>query len=162
MKVSLSDFAQAHKKTCGLAIADKFIETAPELVSSDTFRLSPTGGEIHSGEPIVDRLKRYESLQEKIARFDRLADAVAYNRLRMMQNGQLGIDDDDDPEDYGFEQGEDLDAFGDPISVAEPKKSDASASVPPIPAEPISGDEPVGSGSQDPSGMPSNDNQVDE
>lgn len=129
MKVSIEDFLKGQRKAGTSAFAEK-IAAQVAIDSKEpekgeplkTFVLSPTGGEIHRGESVVDRISKPETLREKIARFDRLAAKVRQDRQYLAQIGaeMLSLDD-EDPDDFDFDDGEYVDDFGDiVVTPSEP------------------------------------------
>lgn len=133
MKVSIVDLLKGQRKAGTLAFAEKFSAQvaidAKEPVKGEsvkTFVLSPTGGEIHRGESVVDRISKPESLLEKIARFDRLAARLRQDRQYLAQiGGEMLSLDDENPDNFDFDDGEYVDDFGDivvtPTQPVEPK-----------------------------------------
>lgn len=128
MKVSVDDFAKSQRKT-GLHefVAQKMGQDAVAAKEPEkdepvkTFVLSPTGGEIHRGESVVDRISKPETLREKIARFERLAQRVRQSREMAYAALQDSIPDGaDDADDFDFEDGEFMDDFGDTIEPVKP------------------------------------------
>ena len=131
MKVSVDDFMRSHRKTALDKNLEKVLATAASAAREPTkeevekgavvktFVLSPTGGEIHRGESVVDRVSKPETLREKIARFDRLAQRVKENRMYQMQILQESFGDgkDDAEDDFDFESGEIRDDFGDVVEI---------------------------------------------
>lgn len=131
MKVSVDDYMKGQRKAGTSAFAEKVIATAAIAAREPTkeevekgavvktFVLSPTGGEIHRGESLVDRVSKPETLREKIARFDRLAQRVKDNRVYQMQILQesFGGGEDDSEDDFDFEFGEIRDDFGDVVEI---------------------------------------------
>lgn len=128
MKVSVDDFAKSQRKT-GLHefVAHKMGQDAVAAKEPEkdepvkTFVLSATGGEIHRGESVVDRITKPETLREKIARFERLAQRVRQSREMAYAALQDSIPDGaDDADDFDFEDGEIRDDFGDAIEPVKP------------------------------------------
>lgn len=126
MKVSAEHYLAAHRKggkkdLVAKKMADDAIlakdptKEEKELGTFKTFVLSPTGGEIHRGESVVDRISKPETLREKVARFERLAVKVRENRAyqyNMLQES-FGPDTDGEENDFDFEDGDFVDEFGD-------------------------------------------------
>lgn len=125
MKVSVEHYLAAHRKT-GLKafvehkIAADAVESKEptdkdfEQGTAKTFVLSPTGGEIHRGESVVDRLNKPETLKEKVARFERLAKRVRQTRESLYMAMQDSVPDlEENPDDFEFEEGPITDEFGD-------------------------------------------------
>lgn len=134
MQVKLSDFLQSHKKASGLSNVEKFVDSISQTLPMDenkTFDLSLTGGEIHRGESTVNRLRKGETLQEKIARFEKLKQSVAAQRSMVDYLHQLQEEGDAD-DDFDFEDGESFDAFGDivqkPIEIPSEQTKDGELS----------------------------------
>lgn len=157
MKVSVDDFMASHRKTGLKSFVEKKIANDSILAkdpskedkekgTAKTFVLSPTGGEIHRGESVVDRISKPETLREKIARFERLSQKVRENRLLQLQMLQESIGDgkDEDVDDFDFDDGEFVDDFGD---VVKPK-----------PVQPV---KPVESGEDDGEKSPAPQSQGD-
>lgn len=130
MKVSIDDFMRSHRKTAldenlknvlATAAIDAKEPTEEEVEKGTpvkTFVLSPTGGEIHRGESVVDRISKPETLREKIARFDRLSARVRQDRMFALGMLQDSIPDGEDSEDdFDFESGEIIDDFGDVVEI---------------------------------------------
>ena len=123
MKITLESYLKSQRKT-GLQEAVKnYLENLPLLDEGGTFKLSPTGGEIHSGESVVDRLSKPETLREKVARFERLAQKVRQNHAYMIGLGQEIVGD-EEADDFDFEDGDYYDDFGDHISPVPEEKSE--------------------------------------
>lgn len=148
MKVSIEDIVQSQAKTGNKERVRKMLKkmfvVPDDVKDEETFNLSPTGCEIHNGESMVDRLTPVESLREKIARFDRLAEQVMSNRAYMMRMAQEMAGDDEDPDDFGFEDGDDYDQFGDLIESPIGEEPAGQARAPQKAGAPEKqGDEPV-------------------
>lgn len=155
MKVSIDDLLKGQRKAGTSAFAEKIAAqvaiAAKEPTKEDvekgavvkTFVLSPTGGEIHRGESVVDRISKPETLREKIARFDRLAARVRQDRQYLaMLGGEMLSPDDEDPDDFDFESGEIRDDFGDVVEIP-------SQPVPkPVKSGDGDGEEPAATNSQ--------------
>lgn len=126
MKVSVEHYLAAHRKSGKKTFVEKKMaadailakdptEKEKELGIFKTFVLSPTGGEIHRGESVVDRISKPETLKQKVARFERLAQKVRENRAyqyNMLQES-FGPDTDGEENDFDFEEGDFVDEFGD-------------------------------------------------
>lgn len=133
MKISEKDFIQAHIKQASAKTLAELVKVSPEPTEEEQPKnayLSPTGGEIHVNGPTVQYLNKGESLAEKIARFDRLSEQVAQNRRLMAGLVEDMMSEEEDPDDFDFIDGEDVDEFGDIIEKAPVK------GVQPLPAEP--------------------------
>lgn len=130
MKVTSADFLKSQRKT-GLEAFVKKKMDVDAVIAKDpekdelvkTFVLSATGGEIHRGESVVDRISKPETLKQKIARFERLAQKVRQSRESLYLAMQDSIPDGDDPaDDFEFEDGDFVDDFGDVIEPNKPIK----------------------------------------
>lgn len=118
--------------------------------------LDEYGNEVHVQGPLINRVRKVETLQERIARFDRLAAAVNASRQAMAfvanEIGVIGVDKHgqpifadgviEDPADFDkLTDVPEIDAFGEVIPVAKPAQPEET------PADNggagISGDEPV-------------------
>lgn len=125
MKVAIEAYLKGQRKAGFSSFAEKVVADAaieskePEKDEPvKTFVLSPTGGEIHRGESVVDRISKPETLREKIARFDRLSARVRQDRMFALGMLQDSIPDGEDSEDdFDFEDGEIRDDFGDIIET---------------------------------------------
>ena len=156
MKVAVEDFLKGQRKAGTFVFAEKIISEvaidAKEPKKGEpvkTFVLSPTGGEIHRGESVVDRLSKPETLREKIARFDRLSARVCQDRQYLAQiGGEMLSPDDDNPDDFDFEDGEYVDDFGDivvtptnpvvnPVESGDVEGEKAAATQSPAAEQPI-------------------------
>lgn len=115
MKISLESYLKSQRKTGLNETVEKHLANLPGVDESKTFHLSPTGGEIHSGESVVDRISKPETLREKVARFERLAQKVRENHAYMIGLGQEMVGE-EDADDFDFEDGDFYDDFGDHIS----------------------------------------------
>ena len=152
MKVAIEDLLKGQRKAGTSAFAEKVAAQVAidvkdpekgELVK--TFVLSPTGGEIHRGESVVDRISKPETLREKIARFDRLAARVRQDRQYLAQiGGEMLSLDDENPDDFDFDDGEYVDDFGDivvtPTQPVEPKVEPETVPVAEPTADPVEAD----------------------
>lgn len=143
MKVSVESIIQSQLKTGNRELLLKILSKVSEVDTDKTFVLSPTGGEIHSGSSVVDRVTKPESLREKIARFDRLAERVAANRAYLMSIGQE-MAGEEDFDDFDFVDGEDFDSFGDSLESPIGEEPAGQARAPQNAGAPEKqGDEPV-------------------
>lgn len=161
-------FVAQHKKAMGEEKARKMLEDVKKAYKSEEkpkkVYISVYGGEVHVNGPVVVQVEKPETLAEKIARFERLAETVRANRSLMSQLAHDIISDDEEDinDDSLLDDVEDLDAFGEPVqkvSVAEHKDSTPSGSdSDDVGHQPqvIEGDEPskTADGAQ-PSDMPS-------
>lgn len=128
MEITKEIFLASRRKVDGIAAA---AVSFPEPLAEDSevdvsdipskMYLDEFGREIHVRGPLVAQVGKPESLREKIARFDRLAEQVARSRAIMMSTvDEFGPDVDEDPDDDSFlDDIDETDPFGDPI-VAEP------------------------------------------
>lgn len=161
-------FIEAHKKACGKSVYAKqledFMKTLPDVKSHSEVYLNEFGNEVHVNGPVAESLMKEETLQERIARFDRLADTVAAIRMARSMGlieGETDEFEEDVNDDSLLDDIEIRDDFGDiveKVSVAEPKNSASAAQT--MPAASVSGDEPVDASGTD-SGMQSDDSVVD-
>lgn len=126
MKVSVDHYLAAHRKSGKQDFVSKKMSSDAKLAKEPTkeekesgkfktFVLSPTGGEIHRGESVVDRISKPETLREKVARFERLAQKVRENRAYQYNMLQESFDKDSsfEEDDFDFEDGDIVDEFGD-------------------------------------------------
>ena len=111
-------FIEIRKKAMGEDAAKKMLSLAKKSVEG---QVKPTkvylniyGNEVHVNGDVSASLSKGETLQEKIARFDRLSAQVSAIRLAR-QMGVLSLEDDDE---------EDIDVF----STISPKSSLISTS----------------------------------
>ena len=142
MKVSLKDYLQSQKKAGLVDVVEKHLANLPPVDDTKTFHLSPTGGEIHNGESMVDRISKPESLREKVARFERLAARVRESMYHKMELAKEFIGEDENPDDFDFDDGEFVDEFGDvhiPMSGKDVEIGDGDGEK--SPATPSQGDE---------------------
>lgn len=128
MQLNKADFIASHAKAGGVNLADKLyaqlqakIKSLPDCPLK--VYLSATGGEVHVKGSTTASLKKPETLQEKIARFDRLAAQVSQSRAINYGLAQELEDDDSeiDAEADDFEDIVETDDFGE--IVAKPAKS---------------------------------------
>lgn len=148
-------FIDMYKKAIGASRAEKMynevMECQKELKKRsealyDVF-LNEFGNEVHLKGDMAASLIKGETLKERIARFDRLSEHVAAVRMARAL-GVLPSEDieEDVNDDTLLDDVEIRDDFGDIVekpTVAGPEKSVAEATVPPMSAAEISGDEPV-------------------
>lgn len=149
MKVAIEDLLKGQRKAGTLANAEKVLAQvaidAKEPEKDEpikTFVLSPSGGEIHRGESVVDHISKPETLREKIARFDRLSAKVRQDRQYLaMMGGEMLYEN---PDDFDFDDGEYVDDFGDivvtPTHPVEPKDEPETVSVAEQTADPVEAD----------------------
>lgn len=128
MQVDINDFVLSQRKVNGKEVVEKIVSAIPEPLSDKTVQISPVGGEIHSGESLVDRVGESETLAQKIARFDRLAQTVVQNRAYMLHMAQEMMGDDGEPDDIYGDEFDDVDPFGDIIEKSS-EKPDGVASA---------------------------------
>lgn len=148
-------FIDMYKKAIGTARAEKMYkevcDTQQELKKRSTelknVFLNEFGNEVHQKGDLAASLVKGETLRERIARFDALAERVAAIRmaraLGVLPSEEIEEDVNDDSL---LDDVEIRDDFGDIVSVAEPAKPEKSVSketVPPMSVGDISGDEPV-------------------
>lgn len=134
MKISLNDFIQSHIKQASVTKLSELATARPQEDSPQRAYLSPTGGEIHVNGPTVQYIKKSESLAEKIARFDALSERVHADQRLMFGVVSDLVSEDDDPDDYDFADGNDVDEFGDVIEKV-PAKGEQPLSA--EPAQPV-------------------------
>lgn len=146
MQLNRDDFIKSHAKAGGSKKAEKLykqlqakIKLLPECPLK--MYLSATGNEVHVNGPVAQSTRKPESLREKIARFDRLAQAVASSRAAQFGlSKELTDDDDIDAEDDNFADIVERDEFGDVVAKpsVQPKAATNNASGQQL----IDGDEP--------------------
>lgn len=144
-------FIGMYKKAIGASQAAKMFDEVQSIqkkqeTHSEVY-LNEFGNEVHVKGDMVASLVKGETLKERIARFDKLAERVAAVRMARAL-GILPSEDieEDVNDDTLLDDVEIRDDFGDIVekpTVAEPEKSVAKATVPPMSAAEISGDEPV-------------------
>lgn len=121
-----NDFVLSHQKAAGNKAAVELYERLQARIKnlsdcSLKMYLSATGEEVHIKGSTTAQLKKPETLQEKIARYDRLAAQVAQSRAIHYGLSQEMTDEDDiNAEDDDFADIEEKDDFGD--VVAKPSK----------------------------------------
>jgi hypothetical protein len=153
MKVRTEDFLKSQRKTGLQPFVEKQM-ARDALVAKEpkkdepvkTFVLSPTGGEIHRGESVVDRVSKPETLKQKIARFERLAQRVRQSRELAYAALQDSIPDcADNADEFDFEDGDFVDDFGDviePITPIKPVTGDQDGEQPAAPQS-QAGEKPI-------------------
>lgn len=144
-------FVDMYKKAIGSSRAEKMFQEVQSIQKdkkdhSEVY-LNEFGNEIHVNGDMAASLLKGETLKERIARFDALAERVAAVRLAR-QMGILPSEDveEDINDDSLLDDVEIKDDFGDVIekpTIAEKKESVASATVPPMSAAEVSDDESV-------------------
>lgn len=156
----------AHSKVMGYDNAKKMVLSFAKTVikTPDKVYIDELGREVHPKNKTGVLLRGYESLQQKIARFDALARMVRESRAIMQSvvDDMGSLDDfvdDDDKLDDSFVNDDlpTVDEFGDPVVAgpAKPEKPTATAVDADDAGSATSGDGPGEAGSTEPSGMPS-------
>lgn len=129
-------FICQHKKACGEDKAKKMLESLKkqETKKEDHKKvyISIYGGEVHVNGPVAVCVRKPESLAEKIARFEALAERVAANRMLVHQviNDTFNEGDEDVLDDK-IDDFDDVDDFGELVEkqpVAKPKEFTAEGS----------------------------------
>ncbi len=165
MKISKESFILARARNIGHDLANAEFERLSKSLSKSRnekakIYLDEYGNEVHVRGPLVDRIRKTETLAERIARYDRLAAAVSASRASMQfALGEMFTNDpEEDPNDDSLlDNTEVRDEFGEVISpAAEPKMPAGKPAEPLMPVAGVSADEAVPAGSLEPSGMPSN------
>ena len=143
MKIDKKDFIFSRARNIGNVLAAKewakLQSLARARVSTVKVYLDEYGNEVHVKGPIVDRLRKVESLEERIKRYDRLAAAVRASRASMMHvMGEMFTEDpDEDPEDDSLLDDTPIrDEFGD--LTPNPKRQEIGAQDGEEPAAPTS------------------------
>lgn len=118
-------FIEQHKFMSGETGAAKMLsdlkKQQPE--TKDTPKkvyISIYGGEVHVNGPLVSPVLKPETLAQKIARFERLAEHVRANRALLAELAQTGLFDDEESEedeDKAMEEVESVDEFGEKVVV---------------------------------------------
>lgn len=150
MKLNKKDFIFARARNIGIELAEaEFarIKTKADEAAKNKVRiyLDEYGNEVHVRGPLVDRVRKIESLSERIARYDRLAASVRASRAAMMHAmGEMFTDEaDEDPNDDSLlDNVPEKDDFGEDHYIkqpAAPEKGEAAANG----SAALSGDEPV-------------------
>lgn len=148
MKLDKKAFIFARARNIGHTLAEeefkRLQERAKSKKSDVKIYLDEYGNEVHVKGPIVDRVRKVETLQERIARYDRLAASVRASRASMSYLMGEMFTDEDDEDPYDDSSMSDVvmkDDFGDDIPVKSPAKQEMT------PADDgsadLSGDEPV-------------------
>lgn len=103
------------------------------------------GREVHVNGPLIDRVKKVETLQEKIARFDRLAAQVRNSRQNMhLAFGDMMTDEEEDLEDDSLLDDTPIrDEFGDDITPVKRPETGVQAGEEPAAATSQSGVQPT-------------------
>lgn len=135
MKIFDKDFIAGRAKAMSAAVVEKKLaeyKKAAELRKKNASKiyLDEYGNEVHINGPVVETVHKVETLQERIARYDRLAAAVRASRQAMNfvanEMGVIGVDKHgqpifgkdvvEDPEDFEkLSDVEEIDDFGDVI-----------------------------------------------
>lgn len=124
-------FIEQHKRAQGEDAAKKMLENVKksqiDTKNATNVYINVYGEEVHVNGPIVQPVAKFETLAEKIARFDRLAANVAANRALLLELSQSGVFDDSEEtpeeEDKAMEEVESVDDFGDVVVKSQPKMS---------------------------------------
>ena len=138
-------FIKSHAKAIGVADAEVMLQElkAVKHESPTKVYIDAYGCEVHVNGPTVAPLSKPETLAQKIARFDALAEKVRASRALMMGLAQDFKEADADLEDDGFvEDIPQVDDFGDvleSIPVKKPSTGDGEGEQ--SPAVKGSGDE---------------------
>lgn len=152
MEITKEIFYASRRKVEGIKVAQdsfkvsKSFDTKIDKSSNipSKMYLDEYGREIHVRGPLVASTQKPESLREKIARFDRLAEQVRRNRALMFGLLQdIEEDDEDVCDDKLLDDVVELDPFGEPI-VAEHLPSTKAAAEPPTEDFVVASD-PIGS-----------------
>lgn len=112
-------FVMQHKKASGIEAAKSMLkemkEEASKVKDHDKVYINVYGNEVHVKGPSVVTLAKPESLAEKIARFERLAEQVRINRSLLQGLVQEIVDDEDPNDDDNLDDVKDYDDFGEVI-----------------------------------------------
>lgn len=115
-------FIAQHKFMSGEEKAKKMLEDMKKTFSNKEKSAKKVfidvyGAEVHVNGPLVASVNKPETLRQKIARFDRLAENVRLNRALLNELAQSGLFDDeietDEESDKEIESVVDVDEFGD-------------------------------------------------
>lgn len=115
-------FIAQHKFMSGEENAKKMLEDVKKSHLDEEKRakkvfINVYGAEVHVNGPIIASVNKPETLRQKIARFDRLAENVRANRALLNELAQSGLFDDetetDEESDKEIESVVDVDDFGD-------------------------------------------------
>lgn len=132
MKIKKEHFIMARARNIGQKLAEQEFERLSKIASKKDEKkikiyLDEYGNEVHVKGPLVDRVRKTESLAERIARYDRLSAAVAASRASMVHAlGDMFTDEpDEDPNDDTLMDNVEIrDDFGEvinPTPVKEPE-----------------------------------------
>lgn len=123
-------FIEMYAKAIGKAAAREMLSEVRKTLSTKEkpteSYLNEFGNEVHVNCDVAASLTKGETLQERIARFDKLAERVAAIRYARAMGMLPDVDDgpDEDPNDFDkLDDVEEIDAFGDLVekpSVTEP------------------------------------------
>lgn len=138
-------FLKSHAKAIGMAAAKVMLQElkAVKHDSSSKVYIDAYGCEVHVNGPTVAPLSKPETLAQKIARFDALAEKVRATRALMMGLVRDFNEEDGDLEDGSFaEDTPEVDDFGDILeSVPVQKQSTGDGDGEQSPADKSNGDE---------------------
>nr|DAU94604.1 MAG TPA: hypothetical protein [Microviridae sp.] len=138
-------FLQSHAKAIGMAAAKVMLQElkAVKHESPSKVYIDAYGCEVHVNGPTVAPLSKPETLAQKIARFDALAEKVRASRALMMGLVQDFNEEDGDLEDGSFaDETPEVDDFGDVLeSVPVQKQSTGDGDGEQSPAVKSNGDE---------------------
>ena len=130
MKIKKEHFILARARNIGQKLAEQEFERMSKLVSKKDEKkikiyLDEYGNEVHVKGPLVDRVRKTESLAERIARYDRLSAAVAASRASMVHalGDMFTNEPDEDPNDDSLMDNVEIrDDFGEVINPTPVKK----------------------------------------
>lgn len=130
MKIKKEYFILARARNIGQKLAEQEFERLSKIASKKEEKkikiyLDEYGNEVHVKGPIVDRVRKSETLAERIARYDRLSAAVAASRASMAHVfGDMFTDEpDEDPNDDSLMDNVEIrDDFGEVISPTPVEK----------------------------------------
>lgn len=123
MKIRKEQFVLARARNIGQKMAEAEFDRMTKLVSDkkkDRVKvyLDEMGNEVHVKGPLVDRVRKTESLAERIARYDRLYIAVRANRQAMQS--MLFEESEEGDDDYSsMEDVETRDDFGEIVNTPQ-------------------------------------------
>ena len=118
-------FIKSHAKAIGVAAAKVMLQELKSVKHDNPSKvyIDAYGCEVHVNGPTVSPLSKPETLAQKIARFDSLAEKVRATRALMMGLAQDYKEEDSDLEDDGFvEDTPQVDDFGDVLETIPVKK----------------------------------------
>lgn len=125
-------FLKSHAKAIGMAAARVMLQQlkAVKHESPSKVYLDAYGSEVHVNGPTVAPLSKPETLAQKIARFDALAEKVRASRALMMGLVRDFNEDDDDLTDGSFaDETPEVDDFGDVLESVPVKKPASTGDV---------------------------------